>query len=165
MCKLLFIKPDKGCSNATWEKRRFCSFQCRVKAQTGRERVIKIIVFCKKCRKPFRRSQTLIESRKVKYCSMLCRNGTPYERTPDIRKKISSSLFKIAFKGSNHPRWIPDRSKLVKSEKKHLDGKYRGWMYQVKNRDGWKCKISNQDCSGRLEAHHILNWAEYPELR
>lgn len=32
-------------------------------------------------------------------------------------------------------------------------------------RDGWKCQIRNQDCEGRLEAHHILSWKEYPELR
>lgn len=25
--------------------------------------------------------------------------------------------------------------------------------------------IENKDCKGRLEAHHILNWMDYPELR
>lgn len=67
--------------------------------------------------------------------------------------------------GANNPRWLEDRSKLKTDEKKHLDSKYRIWMREVKNRDGWKCKISNGDCSGRLEAHHILSWRSYPELR
>ncbi len=42
---------------------------------------------------------------------------------------------------------------------------YRMWVTSVKNRDGWKCKISNGDCSGRLEAHHILAWRSHIELR
>jgi hypothetical protein len=28
-----------------------------------------------------------------------------------------------------------------------------------------KCKTNNCDCSGRLEAHHILSWSKFPELR
>lgn len=67
--------------------------------------------------------------------------------------------------GSNNWKWVEDRTKLKKSEKKHLDSRYKEWMRAVKNRDGWKCRISNSDCSGRLEAHHILNWVDNPELR
>jgi hypothetical protein len=39
------------------------------------------------------------------------------------------------------------------------------WAVAVKNRDGWKCKISDNNCFGRLESHHILRWKDYPELR
>jgi len=38
-------------------------------------------------------------------------------------------------------------------------------MLAVKGRDGWKCKIANADCDGKIEAHHILSWRDYPELR
>jgi len=38
-------------------------------------------------------------------------------------------------------------------------------MLSVKRRDNWKCRIADVNCSGRLEAHHILNWKYYPELR
>lgn len=41
----------------------------------------------------------------------------------------------------------------------------KGWSKSVKDRDCWKCKIGNSDCKGQLEAHHILRWSEYPELR
>ena len=68
-------------------------------------------------------------------------------------------------RGENNYNYKKDRNTLVKSEKKHLDGKYREWMLAVKNRDCWKCKINNSDCSGRLESHHILDWKNYPELR
>jgi hypothetical protein len=41
----------------------------------------------------------------------------------------------------------------------------KGWRQAVKNRDSWKCRIADNNCKGRLEAHHILSWKEYPELR
>ena len=37
---------------------------------------------------------------------------------------------------------------------------YRVWL-----RDNFKCKIADQNCKGRIEAHHILGWTAYPELR
>jgi hypothetical protein len=67
--------------------------------------------------------------------------------------------------GSNHWNWKEDRTTLVVNEKKHLDGKYREWSKAVKDRDLWKCRIENKDCCGKLEAHHILRWKDYPELR
>ena len=67
--------------------------------------------------------------------------------------------------GKNHPNWVKDRNSLVRSEKKHLDGRYREWMRAVKGRDGWKCQMSDTFCKGRLEAHHIDSWREKPELR
>ena len=67
--------------------------------------------------------------------------------------------------GSNHYLWKEDRTTLVKSEKKHLDGRYREWVWAVKSRDKWCCKINNEDCNGRLEAHHILRWKDHPKLR
>ncbi len=42
---------------------------------------------------------------------------------------------------------------------------YKKWRNNVWIRDGFKCKIANDSCSGRIEAHHILGWRDYPELR
>ena len=69
------------------------------------------------------------------------------------------------FTGENNPNWVSDRSKLVTSEKKHLDSRYKEWMLAVKKRDNWKCRINNFDCKGTLESHHILPWRSYPGLR
>lgn len=64
-----------------------------------------------------------------------------------------------------HYNWVQDRT-LLKDDHKDRGGQLsREWSKCVKNRDGWKCKIANGDCSGRMEAHHILGWTEYPELR
>lgn len=83
-------------------------------------------------------------------------------------KKFSEEHLKnlgISHKGEKAYNYIKDRSKLKVSEKKHLDVKYKDWMLTVKKRDNWKCKIADENCSGRLEAHHILSWRDYPELR
>lgn len=65
---------------------------------------------------------------------------------------------------TGHPNWISDRSKL-KAKQERGDSAYREWRKNVWLRDDFKCKIANPDCSGQLEAHHILGWTQYPELR
>jgi hypothetical protein len=84
----------------------------------------------------------------------------PYEMTEEIRVKISKATL-----GEKNPHWKKDRSKLKSSEKKHLNTQYMYWSKGVKDRDSWKCRLSNSDCKGRLESHHIQNWIDYPELR
>lgn len=84
------------------------------------------------------------------------------------RAKVVAALMKNPHrfkKGDVAWNYKGDRSQVVKNEKKHLDGRYKAWMRQVKNRDYWKCQISNDDCSGRVEAHHILPWRDFEELR
>lgn len=66
--------------------------------------------------------------------------------------------------GELNSQYIKDRTKLKKGEDKRHSA-YQDWSKNVKKRDNWKCKMSNQDCCGRLESHHILNWVDYPELR
>jgi hypothetical protein len=68
--------------------------------------------------------------------------------------------------GPNNPHWIKDRSKL-KLDVNNERGSplHKQWSRDVKNRDGWKCRISNQECSGKVVAHHILAFATHPESR
>lgn len=42
---------------------------------------------------------------------------------------------------------------------------YRHWRRQVFERDGFKCRMANKDCDIYVQAHHILRWADFPELR
>src|SRR3990167_11544804 len=68
------------------------------------------------------------------------------------------------FSGENHTRWIKDRTLLTKKQERN-DSAYKEWRKNVWIRDNFKCKILNQDCRGRLQAHHILGWSSHPELR
>lgn len=81
-----------------------------------------------------------------------------------IEKIRKSQIIRFSDK-TKHPRWLTDRTKLKKSERKDMDVQYIYWAKQVKERDYWQCKIKNSDCSGHLESHHILSWRNYPELR
>lgn len=66
--------------------------------------------------------------------------------------------------GKNSPCWIEDRSKLAKRQERN-DVAYQDWRKNIWLRDGFKCQILNENCNGRIEAHHILGWSSYPELR
>lgn len=66
--------------------------------------------------------------------------------------------------GENNWKWIKDRSKLKKKELRN-DSAYRAWRDDVWKRDNRKCRIADNSCNGRIEAHHILGWKDYPELR
>ena len=66
--------------------------------------------------------------------------------------------------GSNHWNWKTDRTKVIKKEKRN-DPAYKSWRAEVYRRDNHVCRIANKDCKGKIVAHHILGWRDYPELR
>lgn len=66
--------------------------------------------------------------------------------------------------GPKNPAYKIDRSQLAKKQMRN-DVAYQDWRKQVWNRDKFKCRIADRNCSGRIEAHHILAWSKYPELR
>lgn len=82
-------------------------------------------------------------------------------RSQETKDKISK--FMIGRTGEVTSRWIKDRT-LLKNYRTHISSEYKRWVKEVKKRDGNKCKINNSECSGRLEAHHILPQFKYPEL-
>jgi hypothetical protein len=70
--------------------------------------------------------------------------------------------------GEKHWNWKKDRTKLKRFNDTAKDRRsyaYSEWRKGVWLRDNWKCRIANEDCSGRIEAHHILNYTYCPELR
>lgn len=72
------------------------------------------------------------------------------------------------FRGEQHPRWVSDRTKLKQSgdaQKDRRSSAYVTWRRAVWERDGFTCRINDDECSGRIEAHHILGYTEHPKLR
>lgn len=66
--------------------------------------------------------------------------------------------------GENHWKWLKDRT-LLKKDNLRNDSAYKEWRKEVWERDGFKCRIADNKCNGRIEAHHILSWSEHLELR
>lgn len=69
-----------------------------------------------------------------------------------------------SLRGELNHNYIKDRS-LIKRQEERNSPLDKQWKYNVYKRDNFKCKMLNSDCKGRIEAHHILSWKNYPELR
>lgn len=115
------------------------------------------IIRCCQCNKEFYRNNSAIKQHN--FCSNKCYLDS------SINKE---TIFKVGHKsttpkGKNHYRWNLNREEVMKN--KRNDGEYKQWVIRIKNRDNWKCRINNKDCSGYCVVHHILPWSEYPELR
>ena len=111
---------------------------------------------CPSCKKEFKRPIW----RKAIYCSYKCKGKVPWNKgkTKDNDERIKR------YSGENHYLWIKDRNKLSKRQERN-DMSYKEWRIMVWKRDRFKCKINNEDCSGKIVAHHILPWSKFPELR
>ena len=69
--------------------------------------------------------------------------------------------------GSNNPNWRDD---LTEEDRTELCGKhrlmspiYKKWRTEVYIRDNFTCQICGS--RGDIQAHHIKQWANHPELR
>ena len=129
---------------------------------------------CQICNKEFSKKQSHSKSAwlLVKYCSRECAGkNSGFKRGTEVWNKNKKGLQKAWNKGmkgfntgEKSGRWIADRTKLAKRQERN-DMAYKNWRKQVWLRDNFTCKIANPDCCGRIEAHHILGWTNYPELR
>ena len=79
----------------------------------------------------------------------------------ETRQKMSLKRQK-----EKHWNWKKDRTQIIGRHNRNMhDPDYKQFRLGVCNRDGWKCKINNSECSDKLEVHHILGWKSHPELR
>lgn len=139
-------------NNSNSKNRVFCSHSCSSK-YAHKHKLID-----KKINLPVRICKICGDVKQISYTHIFhIRNGN-----------VNSICLSCATTGIRSPRWVKDRSKLKKYNDSNLDRRssaYRYWRQQVWLRDNFKCKLANPNCSGRLEAHHILGYTDHPELR
>ena len=140
---------NRGSDSSSWKGGKPNCSEC------GRELSKRGIRFCLKHRQPIRRKPYWTEESRRKIS--IAQKGKIL--STETRKKISESK-----QGEKHWNWKPDRSQLKKKQERN-DSAYQVWRLEVYKRDNYKCKMNNQDCSGRIIAHHILGWSKFPELR
>ncbi len=101
---------------------------------------IRTPVDCKQCGKVFIR-----RTRQSKFCSDACR----IEYLTKTQKK------------DKHPSWKGG----VTKERRVLESstEYKEWRRQVFMRDKYQCAVCGK--KGKLDAHHIKTFADYPKLR
>ena len=105
-------------------------------------------------------------SDKAKLKMSLARKGKKHSK--ETKKKISlgnkgKHYYWLGKFGKNHPNWKGGID--YRDESSLFNPLYVNWRSSVFSRDNWKCRIADKNCSGQLEAHHILPWRDYPELR
>jgi len=117
---------------------------------------------CLVCQKEYWVRQSRLKRGKGLYCSHFCSATHKYS---DLKFRERFDKMNIGRNvGERNHNWISDRTKLVPTRGKDSPI-YRKWSLDVKKRDNFKCRIGNKDCCGKLESHHILMWAYFPELR
>lgn len=80
------------------------------------------------------------------------------------KKRILTESWRQSIKKAGLARRFTDFSMYKVSDRQN-SGAYYEWSKSVKKRDNYQCKISNKDCCGNIESHHILPWREHIELR
>ena len=126
------------------------------------KKIIKTCTFC----------GTRFSGRGVKYCSLQCagkaRLGMVFSENLGRKKgcvPYNKGKKSPETSGENNGKWIKDRTLLKDDDKERGGQLHREWSKNVKKRDKWVCRIADNNCDGRLEAHHILGWTKYPELK
>ena len=116
-----------------------------------------------------------LQGRRMPYVAEANSKRIYSEETRELRRKVAkrnwenpeyrAKMLSINVKGKNNPHYKKDRSLIKTCEDRRQDVLCKEWKTKVRNRDSWKCKINNSECSGRLEVHHILSWRNHKDLR
>jgi len=80
-----------------------------------------------------------------------------YSLSKEAKKRISDSI-----KGVKHPNWkggITPKNKIIRGS-----NEAKLWREAVFKRDNWICQKTKEK-GNKLHAHHIKNFAQFPELR
>lgn len=105
---------------------------------------------------------------RVKSCSRSCskKGGiSPMKgRKASNETRLKQSLARLGKTGVLCHNYISDRS-LIKGRQDRNNPEYKQWRSGVWKRDNFSCRIADNNCDGRIEAHHILAWSTHPELR
>ena len=139
-------------------------------------------LICKTCKNDYTSSH-----KRQKFCSLVCFGKTLVgthlsekskekirmaklgekhsEETKAKLREIHKNSVPPHHKGKKHYRWIEDRTQVKQYWLERNNPEYKQWRKSVLVRDGYKCKMQNRQCCGKIIVHHILGWSAYPELR
>lgn len=152
-------------------KGKYCSRSCSTPKRVS--------INCGTCNKQFTIPPSKIKAERGKFCSRKCYEVDWNSRIPGwnkgkpatwmigntIRLGVTNENPNRMF-GEDNPKWIKDRTKLKgHNSDERRSSAYVIWRKSVCERDKWKCKLSDETCSKKLEVHHIFSFTEYPELR
>lgn len=143
----------------------------RIPWNKGVRKITLVTKVCTQCFCCFHRTGKIGDKQWLsqQFCSKSCKSaGNKYrqgtKQSIETRQKMSAAHLK----GELSPYWIKDRTKLKRFNNDAKDRRsyaYSDWRKNVFKRDNFKCRISDESCGVKIQAHHILSYSEYPELR
>ena len=149
-CNKEFNKPIT-CSKKKWGERMYCSNSCANSVNsTGTKRCLGNIPWNKGKKLGRYLKNTCIK----KNCLICDKEFIVKNYRKDIAKYCCKRCSEIA----------RDEGKSTKNKRIRQSIEYRLWREAVFARDNWTCQ-KYKIKGGKLHPHHILNFAEYPELR
>lgn len=100
---------------------------------------------------------------------IICKKaGHVFLQTPNDHKQglgCNECLY-LSRRGETHPNWNPDLTDEVRRSKRQLHlSEQKEWRTSVYDKDGFACQKCHDDKGGNLNAHHILPWSKFPEVR
>lgn len=159
-------------------KHHYCDMKCRGKWMSENLRGSNcslwkggsVCMKCEKCGNKFYINKSASINRR--FCSMKCYNKSGKNTkgriwSDESRRKLSESMT-----GHNNPMWMKIgelnpawKGGVAKhNQMERLSKEIKQWKRKIYKRDKYTC----QKCDirgGKLNAHHIKSFAEYPELR
>ena len=85
------------------------------------------------------------------------------KHSAETRAKISKITRERTPRGQNAPGYIDGKG--IERRGLRASCELKRWRYDVFSRDGFTCCHCGDDRGGNLNAHHIRQFAKYPELR
>lgn len=104
------------------------------------------------------------KGKRMSKAKFLCTCGRTFEATVSFIKRghTKSCNAKIHRVGENGPNWQGDKTSKLMLERNSLD--YINWRDSIFKRDDHVCQKCRQR-GGKLQAHHIYNFADHPDVR
>jgi len=106
----------------------------------------------------------------VKSClkvEIVCPNGHVFFQTPNkhLMGRGCDQCRRIFQRGETHPNWKPSRTDEDRARRRQLkNSELNYWRGAVFGRDNSTCQKCHA-VRGELNAHHILPWSKFPEVR
>ena len=153
-CSICGKEKEVTLSRYKMHKDFYCSDKCKNKGYSLKYSGINSMRYnkqktnCDFCGKEIIRNKYELDNYSKHFCSNKCR----YKAYPKM------------FSGKNNPNYNPSKNNLDRILNRNIDG-YQDFIRKTYERDDFTCKCCGDNKGGNLNAHHIFNYMEYPELR
>lgn len=160
-------KPFAAMPSMIARKYQTCSVECRTLRQRTEWESQRSTFTCEHCGKPFQLVRSDLAARSGRFCSLECYKAGGKRGEWSTCGMCAKPIYRHPAEIRNNTRRFCSLycSNLAKCKpKQERRGTAHGlWRDAVLDRDGHTC----QHCGGRedLNAHHIMRWRDYPNLR